>query len=250
MTLSALAEVSLIYTGSDGEATRTLYQRLEPLGPIGIVATNLFRAVKSSMRAKDYRGGRHRRAAYDRKGWAMDNLCAVLAEHAHAAGVVAWGWQVDQAQAFHRHVLYIDLPTGQVSFHTAERGAGPDYPGAWDGSKASPERIVRFVAQVIDGRAGSVRPFLADRLRHLVRLPYTIEGLHAMAAELAIARGWFHAGRWPHYDIPLRRLPEILARPDVEVVTPRELLTRIKADQVRRSAPPAAAMPTEQLGLL
>jgi hypothetical protein len=67
--------------------------------------------------------------------------------------VLLWGWQIDQAaQGPHRWVLYIDLPgRGQVSFHSAERGEGPDYLSAWDGAiGASAARIQYFAADVID----------------------------------------------------------------------------------------------------
>ena len=45
--------------------------------------------------------------------------------------------------------------------------------------------------------------FYCDRSRHLVCVPYSIEGLHAMALELGIARCWFHED---HYDIPKKRI--------------------------------------------
>jgi hypothetical protein len=49
----------------------------------------------------------------------------------------------------HHHILYVDLPTGQVSFHTGTRGEGPDYAGEWDGAKGTAaERVCRFVAGV------------------------------------------------------------------------------------------------------
>lgn len=154
---AALPEIVRVFQGSDGEATKALYARLEAIGPVGVVAVNLFRAQKSSERAKVYRGGirgrsSYRGLAYDRKGWAMDNLCTVLAEHAGALGIV-WGWGEDPKQEYHRHVLYVDLPTGQVSFHGASRGAGPDYPGNWDGIPGrSADRILRWVARLLDGR--------------------------------------------------------------------------------------------------
>lgn len=47
-------------------------------------------------------------------------------------------------------VLYVDLPGGQVSFHSAERYAGSDYTGEWDGKHLSAERIIRFAQDVID----------------------------------------------------------------------------------------------------
>lgn len=143
-----IADVLRVYLGSDGDATKALYAQLETLGPVGVIAVNLFRAQKNSERAKVYRGGGYRGMAYDRKQWAMDNLAAALAAHAEGAGI-GWGWGDDPAQPMHRAVLYVDLPTGQVSFHTAARGTGPDYPGAWDGMPGqSPDRICRWVARL------------------------------------------------------------------------------------------------------
>lgn len=145
------ATVLSIYEGSDGGATTALYEKLRPFGPAGAVAENLVRAQKSSARAKVYRGGSYRRAAYDRKEWSIGNLCAALSDHAAAIGIV-WGWGEDTAQPVHRFVLYVDLPTGQVSFHAGQRGTGPDYPGAWDGCRgASPARICRFTADLLRG---------------------------------------------------------------------------------------------------
>src|SRR5581483_4536929 len=136
--MSALETVIRFYRGSDGEATKALYERLTGLGPLGIVATNLFRAQKNSERAKAYRGR------------AIGNLCAALAEHG-LPDAGAWGWGEDDKQPYHRHVLYIDLPTGQVSFHTGARGDGPDYPRAWDGVPGqSADRIIRWCARLLD----------------------------------------------------------------------------------------------------
>lgn len=70
--------------------------------------------------------------------------------------------------------------------------------------------------------------YYADKARHLVCVPYTVENLHAMAAELGIKRYWFHSGaRWQHYDIPKRRIEDILVDPRVDVVTSKELLRLI-----------------------
>ena len=150
MAEAALASVISVYRGSDGDATKALYARLEALGPLGFIAVNLFRAQKASERAKVYRGGGYRGMAYDRKQWALDNLCRALTEHAADQGI-AWGWGEDPAQPVHKHVLYVDLPTGQVSFHAPSRGEGPDYPRAWDGVPGqSPDRIIRFVARLLD----------------------------------------------------------------------------------------------------
>lgn len=144
-----------IYNGSDGEATKQLYADLERLGPVGVVALNLFRAHKCSARAKVYRGGRRghgsfRAMAYDRKQWSMDNLCQTLTTSAASLGI-CWGWKQDPAQEFHRWVLYVDLPTGQVSFHTSARGHGPDYPGDWDGIRdAGAARIIAWINALLN----------------------------------------------------------------------------------------------------
>jgi len=123
-----------------------------------VLAVNLFRAQKNSERAKVYRGRRHRSAAYDTKQWAMMNLCNALLHEAAAAGI-GWGWGVDDKQPVHRHVLYIDLPTGQVSFHTGTRGEGPDYAGTWDGvaDQAAP-RILHWVAALLEGTTAAPLP--------------------------------------------------------------------------------------------
>lgn len=160
-----LTRVIAVYEGSDGDATKALYTDMEALGPAGHVAVNLFRACKSSERAKVYRGGQRGRGsfkgmAYDRKQWAMDNLCKVLVQEAAAISLM-WGWGTDNKQAFHSDVLYVDLPTGQVSFHTARRGAGPDYLGQWDGMPGeSAGRICRWCAALLD-RSSQPEPDLA-----------------------------------------------------------------------------------------
>lgn len=150
--MTDMADVLRIYQGSDGAATRALFAELGTLGSIGLLAVNLFRACKASERAKEYRRG-YAAVAYEKKQWAMANLCASLCADAAAFGI-AWGWGVDLAQPVYRRVLYIDLPTWQVSFHTAERGRGPDYPGQWDGAPGqSAGRVCAFVGRLLNGRA-------------------------------------------------------------------------------------------------
>jgi hypothetical protein len=146
-----LFRVVTIYEGSDGDATKKLYAELEAIGPIGTIAIDLFRAQKASSRAKLYRGGvrgkgSYRGMAYERKQWAMSNLTNALTKHAEFCGLT-WGWGEDKVQEYHRWVLYIDLPNGQVSYHTDARGAGPDYHGKWDGERdVAAARICRYVA--------------------------------------------------------------------------------------------------------
>jgi len=149
-------EIVRTYRGSDGDRTKALYQRLEALGPAGLVAVQLLRAQKNSERAKTYRSRRSRFAAYDTKEWAMDKLREALMAHAAALGIV-WGWGEDEGQPFHKHVLYVELPTGQVSFHAAVRGGGPDYEKRWDGVRGvSADRIIRWAARLLSSTERAV----------------------------------------------------------------------------------------------
>jgi len=55
-------------------------------------------------------------------------------------------------------------------------------------------------------------PYCDGPGRHLVCVPYSTENLHHVAATLGIKRCWFTAGRHPHYDIPKRRIQEIMGK--------------------------------------
>lgn len=72
--------------------------------------------------------------------------------------------------------------------------------------------------------------YLADKQRHLICIPFSVENLHAMARVFGIKPHWFHKRIYSHYDIPKRRLTEILGDPRVEVVSPRKLLKELYAD--------------------
>jgi hypothetical protein len=91
--------------------------------------------------------------AYGKKQWSMDKLCSVLFDHSKALGI-NWGWKRDDnAGGFHDWVLYVDLPTGQVSYHTSARGMGPDYSGEWDGVRGeSNERLIKWVDTIVSPR--------------------------------------------------------------------------------------------------
>jgi hypothetical protein len=138
-----------VWTQSNGEVTRKFYAELWELGPLGDIAVALFRANKCSARAKMYRGRGYKSAAYDRKEWSIGKLVEELIAHAEPLGIV-WGWREDPQQPFHKWVIYVELPNdiGQVSFHLATRGQGPDYLKDWDGQQASTERICKFCDQV------------------------------------------------------------------------------------------------------
>ncbi len=160
MSADILASVVKVYEGSDGDATMALYNRLAKLGPAGEIAMNVFRAQKNSARAKKYRGGipgkgSYKSMAYGRKQWAIENLTKALAAHAAGCGI-QWGWGVDPKEGMHSAVLYIDLPTGQVSFHTAPGVMEPRYAGQWDGARGvSVGRVCGWVAKVLVGEAPS-----------------------------------------------------------------------------------------------
>jgi len=144
-----------VYEGSDGALTRAFYAALEARGPAGVVAVNLFRAQKTSTRAKLYRGGirgkgSYKSMAYDTKRWAMENLVKVLTEHGAALGIT-FGWKEDPQTVFGEEaswVLYVDLPQGQVSFHSPNKLAGPLYARDWDQQKLSAQRVIEFADSV------------------------------------------------------------------------------------------------------
>lgn len=138
-----------VYAGSDGEVTKAYYANLMDKGAVGIVAMNLFRAQKCSARAKVYRGRGYRDEAYERKQWSMGQLCECLAARPELR--IKFGWKEDPG-AHVPWLLYIDLPQGQVSFHSPERGKGPDYLGEWDQQHSSEERILEFCDMVMEGK--------------------------------------------------------------------------------------------------
>ena len=47
-----------------------------------------------------------------------------------------------------------------------------------------------------------------------------------MAEDLGIKKCWYHAGKFPHYDIPKKRIEEITAK--CEVIDSKDLLNIIK----------------------
>lgn len=82
------------------------------------------------------------------------NLAAALAKYDFGW---RWGWAIDEALRErgdpHHHILYLELPTGQVSFHVGQRYAGPDFAGRWDGVKdVAADRICRFADRVFTGK--------------------------------------------------------------------------------------------------
>ncbi len=67
--------------------------------------------------------------------------------------------------------------------------------------------------------------YYCDNMRHLICEPYSIENLHIMAKDLEINRCWFHNSKYPHYDIPKRRILEIQQK--CVVISSKKLLSII-----------------------
>lgn len=137
------------YVGSDAAETRAYLKRLEGRGVLGRVAALLFRIQKASKRAKKYGPTRFRGYSYGRKNECLQELCSLLLRDGERVGIT-FGWKIDADQPWHKWVLYVDLPQGQVSFHSADRFLGPDYPGDWDKLRASQERILQFCDSVTE----------------------------------------------------------------------------------------------------
>ena len=132
------------FDGSDASVTRLFLKRIDQGGAEGTLAAQLFRVQKASARAKVYRGD-YGEMAYNRKSAAIRQLCALLGDKSE----IRWGWKEDPAEGYATWVLYVDLPQGQVSFHSPDRHDGPDYIGEWDRQFASEERIVGYCKSVL-----------------------------------------------------------------------------------------------------
>ena len=141
-----MTSVASIYQGSDPLQTRRLVEALlDSSSSYGSLAVALFRAQKASAAGKRYRG-RFRRYSMNRKNYQLEEIVRSLQNQER----IAWGWGLDPATRGYPHVLYVDLPDGQVSFHASARGSGPDYYGKWDGVPGvNAARICAFCERVL-----------------------------------------------------------------------------------------------------
>jgi hypothetical protein len=128
-----------VFKQNDGEVTKAYYAELNARGPMGELAVALFRAQKRSTAAKKYRRGKFRHSAYDVKNWSLTEICRVLLENDFR---FTWGWQNDPNTPGFSWVLYVDLPNGQASFHSANPWKGPKYEGKWDGVHGGSETAI------------------------------------------------------------------------------------------------------------
>jgi hypothetical protein len=186
------------FDASDAAATVELYRQLCARGPVGHVAQCLFRAQKTSSRAKVYRGRRFTSAAYENKASSMEQCVKMLEKHGSALGF-GFGWKEDPSVLFGdapSWVLYVDIPAGlgaatvrQVSFHSPQRGNGPTYSGEWDKIKEqSAPRIIAFCTYVltlpaIEGESEKM-PFGKHRGEDLAEIP--IEYLKWVEREMTL----------------------------------------------------------------
>lgn len=138
-----------VFNQQNGDVTKSYYATLNGMGYDGQLAVALFRAQKRSEAAKKYKGRVFKHSAYDVKNWSLGEICRIM--QAHDFGF-PWGWKRDEKTKGYEWVLYVELPTGQCSFHSADRLAGPDYPGEWDGIGNSRVRICNFCDSVFDPR--------------------------------------------------------------------------------------------------
>lgn len=138
-----------IFEQRNGEVTKVYYACLCACGLAGELAVALFRAQKRSEAAKSYRRGSSRRASYEVKNWSLGEVCRILLQP--SAPAFSWGWKHDPETPGYEWILYVELPSGQVSFHSADRLSGPDYRGEYDGQKLSRERILAFCDAVLTG---------------------------------------------------------------------------------------------------
>lgn len=153
--------VHAIFFGSDPVATRLFCAELHGRGQIGKIAAALFTVQKASSRAKVYRGGKKQEdgrevpyndLAYGRKGEFLKRLAELLVRDDCG---MAWGWGLDLKQPKAKHVLFIDLPQGQVSLHSVQRFVGADYHGEWDGTNATEDRVIAFCESFWHGESSA-----------------------------------------------------------------------------------------------
>lgn len=155
-----------VFNQQDGDVTKTYYATMSTKGLEGQLAVALFRAQKRSTAAKRYRGRKFTRSAYEVKNWSLSEVCRILDAMQAFESAPRWGWKHDPNTPGYTWVLYVDLPTGQCSFHSPDRLSGPDYRGAWDGQGKSEPRICAYCDSIWDPSFTGERPSM-DELRAL-----------------------------------------------------------------------------------
>jgi hypothetical protein len=111
---------------------KTLLERKRPTDPATRLLTLLRQLFEINSEAKSYRSW-HSTAVtrYGKKDHMLREACRLAAKQ----DCFVWGWKVDPDPPPNGAdwVLYFEKDGKQLSFHTFARGAGPDFPGEWDG---------------------------------------------------------------------------------------------------------------------
>lgn len=150
--IGSMKSAAQVFHQSDGEVTKAYYAEMNARGLEGQLAVALFRAQKRSTAAKKYRRGVWRRDAYDVKNWSLSEVCRILTAMDDRLAAPRWGWKRDPNTPGFEWVLYVDLPTGQCSFHSADRLNGPNYPGEWDSGHGSERHICEYCDRIAETR--------------------------------------------------------------------------------------------------
>jgi hypothetical protein len=154
--------IAEIYHGSNAADTRKLLDRVRELGHAGRIAAVIFRLQKTAARWRSYKGSVTRGDySVSRQTLAKEYITEAAAELARLLTVddygIAWGWHFDRHVKFQdpEHVLIVELPAGQVSWHVISRGVGPDFAGLPDAvdRETAEQRVLAHVSSMIEPAA-------------------------------------------------------------------------------------------------
>lgn len=151
-----LNRVSEAFSTSSPQLSRRLCKDLDSMGPLGQLASRLFKAEKASKQAKSY-SGREPVSRRPYGDYSNDRMTIMLKEaiqllDAHAKDMdVSWGWSKDDAPDKPPWILCVDLPTGLATFRMRERRIGPDFESASKSDSYNLDCIIEFCAGVLDG---------------------------------------------------------------------------------------------------
>ena len=151
-----LNRVSEAFSTSSPQLSRRLCQDLDSMGPMGQLASLLFKAEKANKQAKSY-SGREPVSRRPYGDYSNDRMTIMLKEaiqllDAHAKDMdVSWGWSKSDVPDAPPWVLCVDLPTGLVTFSMEKRRLGPDYGLGAEDERRNSDRIIEFCAGILDG---------------------------------------------------------------------------------------------------
>ena len=148
------------FSTSNAPLSRQICKDLDSKGPMGELASLLFKTEKAVKQAKSYVGrapvsGRpYGDYSKDRMRKMLMEAIRLLDAHAVAMGM-PWSWRRDDKPGSPIWVLTIGLPTGQVAYRVSYIQAGPDCESALVDDSRNSERVIEFCAGVLDGRWGA-----------------------------------------------------------------------------------------------